>query len=69
MFLFIVPFLLCQLNHTCILCSSIIRDKIIPSAVSWFTGEAIETDDEDEDDHEEKAHGPQMVLRMWYPLI
>lgn len=32
---------------------STIRDKIIPRAVSWFTGEAIETDDEDEDEDED----------------
>lgn len=37
------------------LCSSTIRDKIIPHAVSWFTGEAIEgeefeIDNDDEDD-------------------
>lgn len=37
-------------------CSSTIRDKIIPHAVSWFTGEAVEgqefdiDDDDDEDD-------------------
>lgn len=41
-----------------ILYSSTIRDKIIPHAVSWFTGEAAEADelqidDEDEDDDEE----------------
>lgn len=45
------------------LCSSTIRDKIIPHAVSWFTGEAaqdefagmedIEEEDEDEDIEEE----------------
>lgn len=41
-------------------CSSTIRDKIIPHAVSWFTGEAAEVDeldlvddDEDDDDEEE----------------
>ena len=39
---------------------STIRDKIIPHAVSWFTGEAVQgdefedlEDDEDEDDDEE----------------
>ncbi|XP_059634817.1 nucleosome assembly protein 1;2-like [Cornus florida] len=35
---------------------STIRDKIIPHAVSWFTGEAAEdeiTDDDDEDDNED----------------
>lgn len=44
----------------CIVYSSTIRDKIIPHAVSWFTGEAvqgdefgdIEEDDDDEDDDE-----------------
>ena len=43
------------------LCSSTIRDKIIPHAVSWFTGEAVHGDDfedmdddeDDEDDEEE----------------
>lgn len=46
----------------CTLCSSTIRDKIIPHAVSWFTGEAaqgdefedIEDDDEDGDDEEDE---------------
>lgn len=42
---------------------STIKDKIIPHAVSWFTGEAVqedsediegEDDDEDEDDEEEE---------------
>ncbi|RDX99880.1 Nucleosome assembly protein 1;2, partial [Mucuna pruriens] len=36
---------------------STIRDKIIPHAVSWFTGEAIQADEfgelEDDDDEEE----------------
>lgn len=50
------------------ICSSTIRDKIIPHAVSWFTGEAVESDfdtdedgdgdeegeDDDEDDDEEE---------------
>lgn len=42
------------------LCRSTIRDKIIPHAVSWFTGEAIQEDefgdiedDDEEDDVEE----------------
>lgn len=30
-------------------CRSTIREKIIPHAVSWFTGEAVPTDDEEED--------------------
>lgn len=41
-------------------CRSTIRDKIIPHAVSWFTGEAAQDDefedmedDDDEDDDEE----------------
>lgn len=38
-----------------VFCSSTIREKIIPHAVSWFTGEAIEgeefdIDNDDEDD-------------------
>lgn len=45
------------------LCSSTIRDKIIPHAVSWFTGEAVQgdefediedDDDEDGDDEDEE---------------
>lgn len=51
------------------MCRSTIRDKIIPHAVSWYTGEAIQGDefgdlddddddegdiDEDEDDDEEE---------------
>ncbi|XP_038990065.1 nucleosome assembly protein 1;2-like isoform X2 [Phoenix dactylifera] len=43
-------------------CRSTIRDKIIPHAVSWFTGEAVqeddfedlEEDDEDEDGEEDE---------------
>lgn len=43
-------------------CSSTIRDKVIPHAVSWFTGEAaegdefedIEGDDDDEDEEDEE---------------
>lgn len=37
-----------------------IRDKIIPHAVSWFTGEAVQADDfedmgdDDEDDNEDE---------------
>ena len=44
----------------CALCSSTIRDKIIPHAVSWFTGEAVQGDefedieDDDEDGDEEE---------------
>ncbi|RZS14416.1 hypothetical protein BHM03_00046102 [Ensete ventricosum] len=38
--------------------SSTIKDKIIPHAVSWFTGEAVQDDDEleieDEDEEEEE---------------
>lgn len=41
-------------------CRSTIRDKIIPHAVSWFTGEAVQGDefedidgDDDEDDEDE----------------
>ena len=39
-------------------CSSTIRDKIIPHAVSWFTGEANQEDfggfdDEDDEDGED----------------
>lgn len=52
----------CILNVIlCVLvCSSTIRDKIIPHAVSWFTGEAVEgvelenmDDDDEEDDDDE----------------
>ena len=47
---------LCHLKAYDALCRSTIRDKIIPHAVSWFTGEAAQgdefgdmEDDEDED--------------------
>lgn len=33
---------------------STIRDKIIPRAVSWYTGEAVETDDEDDEEDDEE---------------
>ena len=37
-----------------VLCSrSTIRDKIIPHAVSWFTGEALQGEDYEDDDDEE----------------
>jgi len=49
----------------CLRCSSTIRDKIIPHAVSWFTGEAVQDDDfqglvedeegdDDEDDEDDE---------------
>jgi hypothetical protein len=54
--------------------SIIIRDKIIPHAVSWFTGEAIEEDeldgidydgngddDDDDDDEEEEEEDGVMI--------
>ncbi len=31
-----------------------IREKLIPHAVSWYTGEAIEQDDEDDEDDDEE---------------
>jgi hypothetical protein len=37
-------------------CRSTIKDKIIPHAVSWFTGEALQgedLEDEDEEDNED----------------
>ena len=45
-----------------VICRSTIRDKIIPHAVSWFTGEAnqgdefedLEDDDEDGDEDEDE---------------
>lgn len=40
-----------------ILCRSIIRDQIIPHAVSWFTGEAIERDDLQDDADEDQYLG------------
>lgn len=45
-------------KYSLLLCSSTVRDKIIPHAVSWFTGEAIEgeefeIDNDDEDDIDE----------------
>lgn len=36
-----------------VFCSSTIRDKIIPHAVSWFTGEAIEGDQIEDTDEED----------------
>lgn len=42
-----------------LICRSTIKDKIIPHAVSWFTGEAVQDDDElelenDEEEDEEE---------------
>lgn len=51
-------------------CSSAIRDKLIPHAVSWFTGEAVQgneydglegdygSDEEDGDDEEDEDENP-----------
>lgn len=35
-------------------CRSTIREKIIPHAVSWFTGEAVPIDDEEEEQEVEE---------------
>lgn len=42
------------MSHTGFLpcCRSTIRDKIIPHAVSWFTGEALQGEDFEDDDEE-----------------
>lgn len=43
-------------------CRSTIRDKIIPHAVSWFTGEAIQGDEleiEDDDEEDEDIDGDE----------
>lgn len=44
-------------RYVLLVCSSTIRDKIIPHAVSWFTGEAVQGDElediEDDDDEED----------------
>ena len=48
-----------------LVCRSTIRDKIIPHAVSWFTGEAVQgdefedigDDDEEDDENEEEQAG------------
>lgn len=41
---------------TLILCRLIIRDQIIPHAVSWFTGEAIENRDDLQDDEDQDQY-------------
>ena len=66
------------------LCRSTIRDKIIPHAVSWFTGEAIqedefgdiedddeeeEDDDDEEDEEESKPKKKVDILLMWPDFI
>jgi nucleosome assembly protein 1-like 1 len=33
-----------------------LREKIIPNAVNWFTGEAEDEDDEEEDDDDDDDH-------------
>lgn len=43
-----------------LLCRSTIRDKIIPHAVSWFTGEAVQGDEfeyigDDDDDNDDQG--------------
>lgn len=54
------PYEVILVFHSNALCRSTIRDKIIPHAVSWFTGEAIQEDefadieDDDEDDDVEE---------------
>lgn len=49
-----------------LLCRSTIRDKIIPHAVSWFTGEAVQGDefedigdDDEEDDGNDEDDGDE----------
>jgi nucleosome assembly protein 1-like 1 len=34
-----------------------IKDELVPNAVKYYTGEAIEDDEEDYDDDEEVAYG------------
>jgi hypothetical protein len=36
---------------------SILREKIVPRAVAWFTGEAIEMDEEDSDEESDDEDG------------
>lgn len=45
-----------------------IKDELVPNAVKYYTGEAIEDDEEDYDDDEEVAYGffvffPQALTR------
>lgn len=60
-------FFIAQVTCWSVVCSSTIRDKLIPHAVSWFTGEAVQgneydglegdfddSDDEDGDDEEDE---------------
>ncbi|KAI3831803.1 hypothetical protein MKX03_014558 [Papaver bracteatum] len=50
---------------------SILRDKIIPHAVSWFTGEAAAYPEynEDNDMDDDMAVRPRKVKICWYPFI
>jgi len=34
---------------------SVLKEKIVPRAVAWFTGEAIEMDESDEEDDDEEG--------------
>lgn len=41
------------------ICSSTIRDKIIPHAVSWFTGEAAQNEFDDIEADEDDNYGDE----------
>jgi len=47
------PFIIIWSQVLFTFCRSTIREKIIPRAVSWFTGEAMEAEDFEIDDDEE----------------
>ena len=40
-----------------------IKDELVPNAVKYYTGEAIEDDEEDYDDDEEVAYGFVVFVR------
>jgi hypothetical protein len=44
---------------------SVLKEKIVPRAVAWFTGEAIEMDDEDDEDDDDEGCVTSGSLSAW----
>ena len=50
-----IAIVLARMNH--LTPREVIRDELIPKAISWYTGEAGDEDDEDEDEDEDDSDG------------
>lgn len=52
-------------------CREVIRDELIPNAVSWYTGDAIAEDDDDEeedDDDDEEVSNCHLHRSKYFPF-